>query len=153
MRVDTWAGRSQQPLENVITPHDGHHLYLRSAAPAESHHLPPPLPPAVALWLPLEILTSLGILLGIDFPWKSRHPLAEWLPLWCCVSLYQAASRCLTDHIPQSKYSSSCDKFPRSTWLLSKLCFRPKGELWDHLGTIFEYLLHSMLVGTNTFLV
>ena len=44
MRVDTWARRSQQPLENVITPHDGHHLYLRSAAPAESHHLPPPCP-------------------------------------------------------------------------------------------------------------
>ena len=108
MRVDTWATRSQQPLENVITPHDSHHLYLRSAAPAGSPppHPPFPLPMAMALWLPLEILTSLGILLGIDFPQKSRHPLAERLPLWCWVSLYQAVSRCFTDHIPQSKYSS-----------------------------------------------
>ena len=37
MRVDRWARRSQQPLENVIIPHDSHHLYLRSATPARSH--------------------------------------------------------------------------------------------------------------------
>lgn len=158
MRVDTWARRSQQPLENVITPHDSHHLYLRSAAPAGSPppHPTPPSPPAHGngIVAPTGDTHFIGNFARDWFPPEIQAPIGRTTPIMVLgITVSSCQQMFYRSHSTIKIQLISCDKFPCSTWPLSKLCFRPRGELWDHLGTIFEYLLHSMLVGANTWFV
>lgn len=117
---------------------------------------PPPPPPAMALWLPLEMLTSLEILLGVKVisPWRSKHPLAEWLPYY---GAGYHSIKLSADVLQITFHNQNAAHLATNFLALHDHCLNcvadQGGNCGTTWGTIFEYLLHSMLVGANTWFV